>query len=159
MHVDQSWQRKGRHCVQGYVNLTDASDARTGSLMVVPRSHERFAAFFDAYPHARSSGDWYKFASDEERAFFGEPVRVHGGKGSLVLWDSRTAHQNAKPAPDAGTPKDRYVVYTCYQPRALISAANLKKKQKAVGGCGGWLWWGSVFPTLRLHAYSLTNIA
>jgi ectoine hydroxylase-related dioxygenase (phytanoyl-CoA dioxygenase family) len=132
-HVDQSSTITDRSCVQAYVNLTDSSTDATGSLYVIPRSHRKFAAFFDAFPEMRekSKGDWCKLETDEQRSFFGEDaIRVHGGVGSLVLWDSRTVHQNIPPR--AGTQaQKRCVVYTSYQPRACISAHNLKKKQAA----------------------------
>lgn len=132
-HMDQSSKITERSCIQGYVNLTDSSTDATGSLYVIPRSHLKFGAFFDAFPEMReaSKSDWCKLQSPEQVAFFGaDAVRVHGGVGSLVLWDSRTVHQNIPPA--AGTEaQKRFVVYTSYQPRVCISAANLAKKQQA----------------------------
>jgi len=133
-HVDQSHRKAGRRCVQGYVNLGDSRDAHCGSLGVVPGSHLRHSAFAAQFGTG-SAKDWRKFGTDEERAFMerGKLTRVHGGVGSLVLWDSRTAHQNMCPVrPQAGeTTRVRRVVYTCFQPRAWCSAANLRKKQKA----------------------------
>ena len=137
-HFDQNSRRKGLHCVQGYVNLYDSSDDSSGSLWVVPESHKKFDKFWAAFPdsvRAAGAGDWYKLDSAAENEFFADhcpyPVRVHGPRGSLVLWDSRMLHQNV-PAMGAQTErKPRAVVYVCYQPRRLISAGNLEKKQKA----------------------------
>lgn len=132
-HMDQSSKVTSRQCIQGYVNLTDASDENTGSLYVIPGSHKKFAAFFEKFPEMRekSKGDWCKLENEEQRAFFGEDaIRVHGPRGSMVLWDSRTVHQSIPPV-NRETAKQRLVVYTCFQPRRLLSERNLKKKQKA----------------------------
>lgn len=137
MHMDQSSKNTARRCIQGYVNLTDASDARTGSLLVLPGSHKRFAEFFDAFPHMRkkSKGDWCKLQNEEQTAFFGvEKTRVHGGRGSLVLWDSRCVHQNIPPAFGPDEALQRCIVYTCYQPRELCSRRLVEKKIAAFDG-------------------------
>lgn len=133
-HMDQSARCAGRQCVQGYVNLTDSSTDNSGSLLVLPGSHRRFGEFFEHFPAMRdkAKGDWCKLENDEQRKFFGtEPTRVHGPRGSLVLWDSRTVHQNIGPACAPSDAQRRCVVYVCYQPRAWCSKADLKKKQKA----------------------------
>lgn len=124
LHVDQSHARLGRRCIQGYVNLAPSHDARSGSLSVLPGSHLRHAAFAAAHPDAvKDNNDWFKFADDWHG---GAPVRVFGDVGSLVLWDSRTVHQNVPPAE---TPtRERCVVYVCYQPRALATPATLAKR-------------------------------
>jgi ectoine hydroxylase-related dioxygenase (phytanoyl-CoA dioxygenase family) len=132
-HMDQSAKITERSCIQGYVNLTDASTDATGSLYVIPRSHTKFAEFFEKFPEMRESskGDWCKLESPEQHAFFGaDAVRVHGGVGSLVLWDSRSVHQSIPPASRTDA-KKRCVVYVSYQPRACISVFNLQKKKKA----------------------------
>lgn len=140
-HMDQAPKATARQCIQGYVNLTDASDENTGSLYVIPRSHKKFAAFFDKFPEMRvvvnkkgekkARGDWCKLENEEQRAFFGaDAIRVHGPRGSMVLWDSRTVHQSIPPV-NRATAKQRLVVYTCFQPRSLLSKLSLKKKQKA----------------------------
>lgn len=132
-HVDQSHKRLGRRCIQGYVNLAASTDERTGSLAVVPGSHKKHSAFAQAHPDAtKNNDDWYKFKDKEvEELGCGPLVRVHGEIGSLVLWDSRTAHQNIAPPRSVIEAIQRYVVYVCYQPRSLISKRDLAKKQKA----------------------------
>lgn len=141
-HMDQSAANTTRQCIQGYVNLTDSRDDRTGSLFVMPNTHKLFGAFFEQFPEmrAKSKGDWCKLESDEQREFLealdedgdsNELVRVYGGRGSMVLWDSRSVHQNIPPACGADEARQRCVVYTCYQPRAWCTEKNLAKKAKA----------------------------
>ena len=131
-HVDQSHGRRGRRCIQGYVNLTDSHDEASGSLAVIVGSHKLHDKFGDENPAAVAvRDDWYKFTPEQLEALPGARSRVHGGVGSLVLWDSRTIHQNMAPPKTVAARRSRYVVYTCFQPRKLISKADLKKKQKA----------------------------
>lgn len=134
LHMDQSAKATGRQCIQGYVNLFDSSTDRTGSLLVLPGSHLKFADFFSQFPEMREKAktDWCKLETDEQREFFGvEPTRVHGPRGSMVLWDSRTVHQNIGPAVGASEALPRCVVYTCFQPRSWCSEKNLSKKKDA----------------------------
>lgn len=131
MHADQSHKRLGLRCIQGYVNLLPSHDERSGSLVVVPGSHRKHAEYAAQNPEStKNPKDWHKY-TDAELAAFGETVRVHGRVGSLVLWDSRTAHSARPPEQDADETRERCVVYVCYQPRALIAPAALKRKVKA----------------------------
>lgn len=132
-HVDQSFKRTGLRCVQGYVNLAPSDDERTGSLAVIPGSHKKHAEFARNHPeYSKLNDDWYKF-KDHELEEIGGPAltRVHGGEGSLVLWRSDCAHQSLPPPASVEEALTRYVVYVCYQPRTLISDADLRKKQNA----------------------------
>lgn len=132
MHFDQGPKLQGRHCVQGYVNIFDSSDSSTGSLYVLPGTHKKHAQFFAEHPAATEkvkSENWYKLSPDEEKWFGTEPVRVHGPRGSLVLWDSRTVHSNRDP--DTAEKKTRCVVYTCFQPRRFSTDALIRKKANA----------------------------
>lgn len=133
LHVDQSHHKLGRRCIQGYVNITSSHDASSGSLYVVPGSHNKHTAMANRQRCQANGKDWFKFNDEERLLLGGEAVRVHGGVGSLVLWDSRTAHCNI--APERSTPmeqrKERCVVYVCMQPRAWCSKANLAKKARA----------------------------
>jgi Phytanoyl-CoA dioxygenase (PhyH) len=130
LHTDQSFKKIGLNCVQGYVNVLTSHDAASGSLYVLPGSHLLHDEFAAAHPDSAASGkDWHKY-TPEQLAFFGtEPVRVHGGVGSLVLWDSRTVHSAIPPQRGIESPRERCVVYVCYQPRALCSKKNLEKKR------------------------------
>jgi hypothetical protein len=130
LHQDQSPLRDGLRCIQGYVNLTDSSDSHSGSLYVVPGSHLRVSEFASAFPSAveNAKADWFKLNDQVHRDFFGAGVRVHGGVGSMVLWDSRTVHQASPPDCSPAEARARYVVYVCMQPRELATQTILKKK-------------------------------
>ena len=131
MHADQSHKRTGLRCIQGYINLATSHDNKSGSLVVVPGSHLKHSEYAAKNPESsKNPKDWYKY-TDVELAEFGETVRVHGGVGSLVLWDSRTAHSARPPEADADETRERCVVYVCYQPRSMIEPGALKRKVKA----------------------------
>lgn len=130
LHTDQSHKKLGLQCVQGYVNLLTSHDAASGSLYVVPGSHLLHAEFAAKFPDAAENGrDWYKFSAEQLESLGAKPVRVHGGVGSVVLWDSRLAHSAIPPARGTESPRERCVAYVCYQPRALCSKKNLEKKR------------------------------
>jgi hypothetical protein len=134
LHVDQSHGKPGLRCIQGYVNVTTSHDANSGSLEVIPGSNRHHTRFGQADADARANKkDWYKYSDDNLNAMglsHTPPRRALGGIGSLVLWDSRTAHHARAPDPSVVDGRVRAVVYTCFQPRVLCSEANLRKKAK-----------------------------
>jgi len=133
-HVDQSHKKPGLRCIQGALVMAPCD----GGLAVLPGSHKQHATFAQQHaPRAATmNDDWFKYEPDEFAALQAltgtSPTLVTPPVGSLVLWDSRTAHM-AQMAP-ANAPRERRsrcAIYLCYQPRALISAANLVKKRNA----------------------------
>lgn len=130
MHTDQTHKRLGLLCIQGYVNLTPALDEGTGTLMVIPGGHLKHTEFARNHPDlvTRQKKDWFEYEESHWNELGGKPIRVFGGIGSLVLWDSRTPHRGAPPSKKySGPTNERNVVYICMQPRIL-----LKKPQKKI---------------------------
>lgn len=109
-HTDQAPCKKGFECVQGFVALT--SNVNT-SLVVYEGSHNLHEEYFRSMGITNKS-NWNKI----------DPAYLDGIKvkkkvlkvdaGSLVLWDSRTFHQNQYGNPIC---EDRIVQYVCYLPR------------------------------------------
>lgn len=128
LHVDQAHTKKGRWCIQGYVNLVSSHDAASGSLSVSRGSHKLHDDFVPR--ENPPADDWYSF-TDEEFKAFAPPERIHGGVGSLVLWDSRTAHRATAPLKGTENTRERAVVYVSMQPTDFCTEANLKKKAAA----------------------------
>lgn len=118
-HSDQAPSKKGQICVQGFASLTDNTQR---SLVVYEGSH----LLHEEYCKERnltSSKDWFlideeylKKIEDKKRVL---PVKA----GSLVLWDSRTFHQNQYG--DANCNEERIVQYVSFLPRK-----NLTKKMQ-----------------------------
>lgn len=127
-HTDQSPTQKGRQCVQGFVALTSN---KTRSLVVYEGTHLEHQAYFSTHPAKDPSKRFQKIDS----AYLHAPEMrarrkvVEAEAGSLVLWDSRTFHQNQYGVQDEG---ERLVQYVCYMPRdgAGNTDAQTKKRLK-----------------------------
>mmetsp|Transcript_11426 Transcript_11426/g.34340 ORF Transcript_11426/g.34340 Transcript_11426/m.34340 type:complete len:460 (+) Transcript_11426:89-1468(+) len=133
-HTDQAPRRNGLECIQGLLNLTPCGlDA--GTVMVRHNSHREHADYWanksrmDPAEKA-AMGDFYIF-KPEEVGYWDcfKALALNGyGPGSLILWDSRTVHQNRPPSDPQLW---RHVLYTCYQPAALATEKDLDKKRQA----------------------------
>lgn len=140
-HYDQRRAKVGRHCIQGFVTLQDQTED-DATLMVLAGSHKYHQAFFEHFDKTHEeikerakAGDWVKFNQLSELKWVAtqpgvKEVRVVAPKGSLVLWDSRTAHCSGKPRPDRAIPQWRSLVYTCLQPRRLATPKDLNRKRE-----------------------------
>lgn len=132
-HVDQSHTKPGLRCIQGSITMADCA----GGLAVLPRSHLQHATFSQHFERAATmTDDWFKYEPEEfvrlKQLTGTTPVVLTPPVGSLVLWDSRTAHMaQMAPATAPIQKRQRCVIYLCYQPRSMITGQNLLKKIKA----------------------------
>lgn len=130
-HSDQSLKRNNRECIQGWITAKDV-DEGDATLAVMAGSHVLHSEVAKKYPALVGTPDWVKF-DDDVISFFAEkgcePVRISCPAGSLVLWDSRTAHYGAPPLHGRTSPKFRAVVYVCYTPRSHTTPKNLERKK------------------------------
>jgi ectoine hydroxylase-related dioxygenase (phytanoyl-CoA dioxygenase family) len=131
-HTDQSFMRPEFECIQSWVTGLDVAkgDATLGFMEASNTYHEEFAETFGV----TSKHDWYKLNKEEEKFYSDkgcEYKRIKCPKGSMVFWDSRTIHCGVSPCKTRENSDLRSVIYLCYQPRKLISNANLKKKKEA----------------------------
>ena len=142
-HVDQAPRKRGLHCVQGIINLSNAGE-HDGSLVVVPGSHKLVEEFFDTQTD-RSTWEWKdnRYFSDGEMQWFRdhglEPIKVQVEAGDLILWDSRTIHYGGEP--DGESNVVRTVIYAAYAPASLASKAAITEKQKIFRGFGATTHW------------------
>jgi len=132
LHVDQRFTNNEFSCIQSWVNAYDTNEGDP-TLYFLENSnlyHKEFAEKYDI----KSESDWYKF-TEEELKFYEEKgcskKRIKCPKGSLVLWDSRTAHCGGKMFTEREKENIRCVLYVCYMPRIICSEQDLKKKIKA----------------------------
>ena len=147
MHVDQS--RRGRRgnleCFQGFITLNEIGASEV-ALEVMKGAHKCHRKFFEERHPLNTetelktkNSDWFKFAAEDIAWYEKQPnverTRVHAKAGSLVLWDSRLPH-HAMPPRDNNerSDVDRYVIYTCFTPRAWANEATLKHRVKAFEG-------------------------
>jgi ectoine hydroxylase-related dioxygenase (phytanoyl-CoA dioxygenase family) len=119
-HTDQAPDTKGLACVQGFVALT-SNEERT--LVVYEGSHLLHESYMRE--HDLTGKKNWQLIAPEYLAGISESKRVLKVKaGSLVLWDSRTFHQNQYGK--AG--EERIVQYVCFLPKAHKS--NSKSQQQ-----------------------------
>jgi len=118
-HTDQAPDTKGLACVQGFVALT-SNEERT--LVVYEGSHLLHESYMREN-NLTGKKNW-QLIEHEYLARIADKKRVLKVKaGSLVLWDSRTFHQNQYG--QAG--EERIVQYVCFLPKAHKS--NSKSQQ------------------------------
>ncbi len=104
-HTDQAACAKGLQCVQGFVSLTYNTER---SFVVYEGSHLLHEHYMETYGHT-GKNHWRiirpLYLKDQ-------PKVLTVNAGDLVLWDSRTFHQN-----QYGSPEERLVQYVCFLPR------------------------------------------
>ena len=121
-HTDQSSKKKGLFCYQGLVSLT-ANKERT--LVVYEGSHLKHEEYFkDRF--ITDNKDWNLIDFDYLNSIKNTRRILNVPSGSLVLWDSRTFHQNQLGKSD----EERLVQYVCYLPRSLSTQNNRIKRIK-----------------------------
>lgn len=98
-------------CAQAYVSLTDnASDGNT--TLLYEGSHLDFAEYGRRFPVSHRK-NWVKAdpawlsANEHKKRYLTVPA------GSMVIWDSRVAHQSVY----GSNPKERLVAYVCFLPK------------------------------------------
>jgi hypothetical protein len=125
-HTDQAPAQKGLACYQGFVSLTSN---RERTLVVYDKSHLLHESYFSEREMGDCKSNWNKI-DPAVLADMGESrLALEVPAGALVLWDSRTFHQNQYGAPDS---EERIVQYVCYLPREheKNTAAMQRKRQK-----------------------------
>ena len=108
-HTDQSPTKKGLHCYQGMVTLTDNKER---TLVVYEGSHKLHEQYFKVYV-PETEGDWQVLDEKYIYSIRGIKRVLHIPAGSLAIWDSRTFHQNQYGKPNS---EERMTQYVCYLP-------------------------------------------
>lgn len=137
-HRDQTFRRPEKVCIQGFITLEDMGP-EDGTLCVLEGSH-RLGDEFCEWKREKDPSwkpgreNWYKLKNDETEWFHSKTteVKIDASKGSLVLWDSRTIHQNKWPDKGRENPRWRYVIYSCMLPADGASPKDLKKRSDAI---------------------------
>lgn len=103
LHCDQSARRQGHHAYQGAVYMEETSD-QDYCFRVLKGSHKFHSEFFESNPKAREhsrKADHYRM-KDEDREWYEskgcQVTCVPVPKGGMVVWDSRTVHDNVPPS-------------------------------------------------------------
>lgn len=121
-HRDQNPKDNTFRCYQGVLTVTDPAP-NAGGLVLWPETlHTDFSKEYDV---SKVTGNWFSIPTDFQLGT-GKLIRVP--KGTIVLWDSRIAHQNT-PGLDVEFP-DRAVLYISMQPKRSVTKHHLEKRQK-----------------------------
>ena len=123
-HTDQAACYPDFKCVQGFVSLTDNKHS---SLVVYEGSHKLHKEYFESRGD-KSKDNWNKIDLDYLEEIKDRKRVLEVKAGDLVLWDSRTFHQNQYGNPHC---EDRIVQYVCFLPKNHKdnTKVNSKKRQ------------------------------
>lgn len=122
-HTDQAPSKKGRICIQGFVTLTDNVNR---SLVVYEGSHKLHEEYAKEY-NLTSSKDWLLIEHEYLKRIQDARRVVAGKAGSLILWDSRTFHQNQY---GGNCDEERIVQYVSFLPRKNLTKKMQEKRIK-----------------------------
>lgn len=124
-HSDQAPTSKGLQCYQGFVSLTNNKER---SIVVYDKTHLIHSKYFEDRK-INNSKNWNLISEIDLKQMEDSRVVLNVPKGSLVLWDSRTFHQNQYGKPNS---EERIVQYICYLPKSHKSNTPQmqKKRQK-----------------------------
>ena len=107
IHTDQAASAQGLHCIQGFVSLTNNVDR---SFVVYEGSHLLHEAYMEKYGYT-GKNNWRIIKPEYLAGMTPKVLQVNAG--DMVLWDSRTFHQNQY----GRLPEERLVQYVCFLPR------------------------------------------
>lgn len=137
LHLDQGGHREGLHAFQGGINLEESTDT-DHCFRVMAGSHVHHKEFYRTFPNAAEKSrriEHYRL-NDVEKDWYNKRgckrTKVPVPKGGMVLWDSRTVHDNVKPEFGRKN-KDmwRFVVFVSMTPAVWAFPEDLAKKRNA----------------------------
>ena len=121
-HTDQSPNKKGLYCYQGFVSFTNN---KTRTLVVYEGSHKLHQEYFEKR-NIKDSKDWQLIDHEYLNEIQITKKILEVDAGSLVIWDSRTFHQNQY----GKNPERRIVQYVSYLPKQNRSKKMEEKRHK-----------------------------
>ncbi|XP_005094869.1 uncharacterized protein LOC101849040 [Aplysia californica] len=171
LHVDQGAGRESLHAYQGAVYL-ETADHDDWTFEMLEGSHKYHSEFYchnkkaamrsslsDFYGMRQADLEWFHSAGCRRKRV---PVKA----GSLLLWDSRLVHANARPVKGREhTDRWRLVVLVCMTPCAWSTEEDIAKKKKAYKNLEMTTHWpsddiglmGTYFPSYATAAKSSTK--
>ena len=110
-HTDQSSKKHGLYCYQSFLSITDNSQR---TLIVYKGSHHLHQDYFNSMG-IDSESDWNIIDQNYLEKIGHTKQILDVKKGDLVIWDSRTFHQNT--CGSLTCEEERLVQYLCYLPK------------------------------------------
>jgi len=122
-HTDQAPVRKGVECYQGFLALTSNKER---TLVVYEGSHKLHEKYFSDRK-ITSKKNWHKIDPDFLETIKDSKKVLKVPEGALVLWESRTFHQNQYGKPNS---EERMIQYICMFPdNHPKNTAAMKRKR------------------------------
>ncbi len=123
-HTDQAANTKGITCYQSFISLTNNKER---TFVLYDKSHLLHEEYFKE-KNISSSNNWC-LIDEKYLEKIKESKKILDVKaGDLVIWDSRTFHQNQYGCPNS---EERIVQYLCYLPRNNIkNTKTIEEKRK-----------------------------
>jgi ectoine hydroxylase-related dioxygenase (phytanoyl-CoA dioxygenase family) len=122
-HTDQAPSTKGVKCYQGFLALTSNKER---TLVVYEGSHKLHEKYF-ADRGNTSTKNWYKIDPAYLETIKDTKRVLNVPAGSLVLWESRTFHQNQYGKPNS---EERMIQYICMFPDNHPKNTKAMKKKR-----------------------------
>ena len=124
-HTDQAPDTKEFNCVQGFMSFTENKER---TFVVYEGTHKLHQTYFQDR-NIQSTKNWQVLDPEYVSSIQERKKVLHVKPGTLVLWDSRTFHQNQYGAPNTET---RMVQYVCFFPKTHIknTLAMQEKRRK-----------------------------
>ena len=110
-HTDQSSRKKGVYCYQSFVSLTNNSER---TLQIYEGSNLLHENYFETM-NIDDPSDWNIIDIDYIKTLLNKQKILTVNAGDLVVWDSRTFHQNLCGGNNSN--EERLVQYLCYLPK------------------------------------------
>lgn len=136
-HMDQGSWRKGLHVYQGavYLEETTETDFCFRTLENSVQFHEEFYKTFPDAVKEAAGEDFYRLSQEHFDWYLSKGCKVAKvpvPKGGMVLWDSRTVHDNKAPLKGrSNSDRWRFVVFVCMAPAIWATENDLKLKKQA----------------------------
>ena len=121
-HSDQSSRKKGVYCYQSFVSLTSNSER---TLQVYEGTHLCHEKYFETM-NIDEPRDWNIIDQDYIKQYEDKKRVLNVKAGDLVVWESRTFHQNLCGSTDCN--EERLIQYLCYLPKER--EGNTEREQR-----------------------------
>jgi len=124
-HTDQAPNSKGLQCYQSFVSLTKNKER---TIIVYEGSHYLHEEYFKL-KNINSNKNWQLIDHDYLEKIKDRKKILNVNPGDLVIWDSRTFHQNQYGISNS---EERLVQYLCYLPKSheKNTKSQIEKRNK-----------------------------